>query len=52
MKPLPPPQFSKCVHCGHDKSEHEWTNLTDGAFCGKYVLICSTALFKAEKEEK
>lgn len=43
---LPPPQFVKCDNCGHDRSEHHSANLTDGAFVGKYLLICPTVVFR------
>jgi hypothetical protein len=46
---LPPEPFHKCVNCGFDKSKHESANLTDGAFVGKYLLICPTVMFKEVK---
>ena len=45
---LPPEQFVKCGHCGHDRAEHHSANLTDGAFVGKYLLICPTSVFRAK----
>lgn len=48
MAKLPPPKFVTCDRCGHDRAEHHSANLTDGAFVGKYLLICPTALFKAK----
>lgn len=46
--PLPPAQYLKCERCGHDRAEHHDANLTDGAFVGKYLLICPVAVFKAK----
>ena len=48
MPELPPEQWCKCERCGHDRAEHYHANLSDGAFVGKYLLICPTAVFKAE----
>lgn len=48
VKPLPEPQFVRCDSCGHDRSEHHSANLTDGAFVGKYLLICPTAVFRVK----
>lgn len=45
---LPPPQFVRCEHCDHDRSEHYHANLTDGPFVGKYLLICPTSIFRAK----
>ena len=45
---LPPPQYLKCERCGHDRAELHHANLTDGAYVGKYLLICPTAIFKAK----
>lgn len=48
MPKLPPPKPLICERCGHDRAEHYSANLTDGAFVGKYLLICPTSLFKAQ----
>lgn len=44
-KPLPP---VTCERCGHDAAEHHSANLTDGAFVGKYLLICPNVVFTAK----
>lgn len=52
MSKLPPAQHLKCEHCGRDRAEHHVANLTDGAFVGKYLLICPTAVFKAKGHDE
>ena len=48
MAELPPEQHVKCERCGHDRAEHHHANLSDGVIVGRYLLICPTAVFKAE----
>lgn len=45
---LPPEQLLTCERCGRDRSEHEHANLSDGAFVGRYLLICPTSIFVAK----
>ncbi len=52
MAELPPPQPLICEHCGRDRAEHFLANLTDGAFVGLYLLICPTAVFRAEGHDQ
>lgn len=47
MTQPPPEQPVRCDQCGRDRAEHHCANLTDGAFVGRYLLACPTAIFWA-----
>jgi hypothetical protein len=37
-----------CERCGHEAAEHLLANATNGISIGEFILICPTAVYKAE----